>query len=115
MVNRVLIVDDSKEDLASMKVILEKNGCEVVTANNGAEALEQLQSDGFKVALIDIKMPTLSGYDLARLLKERIKHKVRIIYVSIVPMQEVDMDGVDGFIQKPFSPESLMVEVNKVL
>jgi len=112
---KVLIVDDSKEDLAAMKVILEKQGCEVVAASNGAEALEQLQSDGFKVALIDIKMPTLSGYDLMRLLKERITHKVRIIYVSIVPAQEVDMEGIDGFVQKPFSPESLMAEVNKVL
>jgi CheY-like chemotaxis protein len=115
MVNKVLIVDDNREDLESMKVILEKNNCEVVTASNGAEAIDQLVSDGFKVALIDIKMPTLSGYDLARLLKERVKHKVRIIYVSIVPLQEVDMDGVDGFIQKPFSPESLMAEVNKTL
>jgi len=115
MADKVLVVDDSKEDLAAMKAILEKNNCEVVIASNGAEAIEQLASDGFKVALVDIKMPTLSGYDLARLLRERVKHKVRIIYISIVPAQEVDMDGVDGFVQKPFSPESLMAEVNKVL
>jgi len=115
MVDRILIVDDNKEDLEAMKAILEKKGCEVVTADDGAKALDQLQSDGFKLALIDIKMPTLSGYDLARLLKERVTHKVRIIYVSIVPQQEVDMEGVDGFIQKPFSPESLMAEVSKCL
>jgi len=115
MVNKILIVDDNNNDLEIMKAILEKNGCEVVGASNGADALDQLQSDGFKIALIDIKMPTLSGYDLLRLLRERLNHHVRIIYVSIVPMQEVDMDGVDGFVQKQFSSESLMVEVNKVL
>ena len=89
MVNKILVVDDSKEDLDAMKSILEKENCEVVVASDGAEALEQLESDGFKIALIDIKMPTLSGYDLMRLLKERVAHKVRIIYVSIVPEQEV--------------------------
>jgi len=115
MKNRVLVVDDSKEDLDAMKAILEKSGCEVVTAADGEGALEQLQSDGFRVVLIDIQMPTLSGYDLARLLNERVTHKVRIVYVSIVPQYEVDMEGVDGFVQKPFSPESLMKEVGKCL
>jgi DNA-binding response OmpR family regulator len=115
MTDKILIVDDSVEDLNIMKSVLEEKGFEVVTADNGADALEQLESDGFKIALIDIKMPTLSGYDLMRLLKERIKHKIRIVYVSIVPEQEVDMEGIDGFIQKPFSSESLIAKVKAVL
>jgi CheY-like chemotaxis protein len=112
---KILIVDDNKEDLDSMKEILEKEGCEVVTADDGAEALDQLQSDGFKIALIDIRMPTLSGYDLMRLLKERVSHKVRIIYVSVVPEKDVDMEGIDGFVQKPFSSESLLRGVKEFL
>jgi len=115
MVDRVLVIDDSPEDLGVMKSILEKEGFEVVTASNGADALDLLESDGFKLALIDIKMPTLSGYDLLRLLRERVKHAVRIIYISIVPEQEVDMDDIDGFVQKPFSSESLMSKVREVL
>ena len=115
MEKKVLIVDDNKEDLATMKMILEKEGCEVVIAENGAEAIEALKSDGFQLALIDVKLPTLSGYDLLRLLRERLNHKVKMIYVSIVPEQEVDMDDIDGFIQKPFSPESFLSKINEVL
>lgn len=98
-----------------MKSVLEKEGCEVVIAENGAEAIEALKSDGFQLALIDVKLPTLSGYDLLRLLRERLNHKVKMIYVSIVPEQEVDMDDIDGFIQKPFSPESFLSKINEVL
>jgi CheY-like chemotaxis protein len=115
MKKKVLIIDDSKEDLGTMKSILEKEGCEVVSVSDGAKALEILKEDGFSLVLIDIKMPTLSGYDLLRLLRERLNHKVKMIYVSIVPEQEVDMDDIDGFVQKPFSPESLLNKVKEVL
>tara|TARA_Y100000310_G_C20403097_1_gene678346 strand:+ start:384 stop:731 length:348 start_codon:yes stop_codon:yes gene_type:complete len=115
MEKKVLIVDDDKEDLETMKSVLEKEGCEVITATNGAEALETLKDDGIQLILIDVKMPTLSGYDLLRLLRERLNHKVKMIYVSIVPEQEVDMDDIDGFVQKPFTPETLMEKVKKVL
>jgi len=98
-----------------MKSVLEKEGCEVVIAQNGAEAIDSLKSDGFSLVLIDIKMPTLSGYDLLRLLRERLNHKVKMIYCSIVPEQEVDMDDIDGFVQKPFSPEALISKVKEVL
>ena len=115
MVKKILIVDDDQEDLNTIKLILENEGFEVILASNGAEALEQLQTDGFNLAIIDIKMPTLSGYDLLRLLRERVNHKIKIIYASIVPEKEVDMDGIDGFIQKPFLPETLLEIVKEAL
>ena len=52
---------------------------------------------------------------ILRLMRERLNHKVKMIYVSIVPEKEVNMDNIDGFIQKPFSPESLIAGVKKVL
>jgi len=115
MVKKVLIVDDNKEDLETMKSVLEKWDCEVTIATDGAKALDALKSNGFNLILMDIKMPTLSGYDLLRLMRERLNHKVKMIYVSIVPEQEVDMEDIDGFIQKPFSPENLMKKINEVL
>jgi CheY-like chemotaxis protein len=115
MEKKVLIIDDSKDDLAAMSAILEKENFSVVTANNGAEALDLLKGDGIQLILIDVQMPTLSGYDLLRLLRERLNHKVKMIYVSIIPENEVDMDDIDGFVQKPFDPEGLMSKVNEVL
>jgi CheY-like chemotaxis protein len=115
MPKKILVVDDSFEDLEQMKAVLEKAGYSVKAATNGAEALDVLRADGFELILIDIKMPTLSGYDLLRLLRERLNHNSKMVYVSIVPKKEVAMDDVDGFVQKPFNEKSLLAEIKRVL
>jgi len=115
MKKRILVVDDEVEDIKSMQVILEKEGYDVATATNGAEALDVLRRSDLELILLDIKMPTLSGYDLLRLLRERVNHNVKIVYVSIVPEKEVDMTGIDGFIQKPFSPEILINKIKTII
>jgi CheY-like chemotaxis protein len=112
---KVLIVDDDKNDLETMKMVLEKDGCEVLGVKNGADALDELEDDGYDLIIIDIKMPTLSGYDLLRLMRQRVNHKIKMIYASIVPEQEVDMDDVEGFIQKPFTPENFLKKVHEVV
>jgi len=115
MVKKILVVDDDFEDLTTIKEVLEKAGHKVVTATNGAQALDALKGNGFDLVCIDIQMPTLSGYDLLKLMRERLNHKTPMIYITIVPRKEVDLDDIDGFVQKPFSPESLSKEVKKVL
>ena len=114
MKKKILVVDDSSEDLETMKTVLQKE-YEVITADNGAEALDILKGDGFSGILIDVQMPTLSGYDLLRLMREKVNHSVKMIYVTIIPKQEVNLEDIDGFVQKPFSPETLLAEVNRVL
>ena len=113
MVKKILVVDDIKEALDTIKSILEKEGYEVVAVDNGADALDNLTSNGIGLLLIDIKMPTLSGYDLLRLAREKVNNNVPMIYITIVPQKEVDMDSINGFIQKPFTPETLVDEVKK--
>ncbi|MCX8175277.1 MAG: response regulator [Candidatus Micrarchaeota archaeon] len=115
MAKKILVVDDDFEDLETMKSILEKAGFSVSAATNGARALDILKKDKCDLLLIDIRMPTLSGYDLLQLLREKLSKDVKMVYVSILPKQEVDLQGADGFIQKPFSPSSFLKEVKKVL
>lgn len=115
MGKKILVVDDDFEDLTSMKNILEKAGYDVVGATNGAQGLDALKEDGFSMVLLDIKMPTLSGYDLLRILRERLNHKVPMVYVTVVPRKDVDMTDIDGFIQKPFNPTSVLKEVKRVM
>jgi CheY-like chemotaxis protein len=112
---KILVVDDDKKDLEKIKSILEKENYEIVVANNGAEAIDFLDKNGFDLILVDILMPTLSGYDLLRLLKERTDNKIKMAYITVVPKKEVDLEDLDGFIQKPFSPKSLVGEVKKLL
>ena len=115
MVKKILIIDDDLNDLETMKIVLEKEKYHVEVADNGSDALELTRSEKPDLILIDIKMPTLSGYDLLRLLRERLNHKVKMIYVSIVPKSDVDLSDIDGFVQKPFIPVGLIKEVKKVL
>lgn len=114
MKKKILVVDDDSSDLALIKKSLEKD-YDVELATNGAEAIDFINNIKFNLILIDIKMPTLSGYDLLRLMRERLDHKVKMIYVSIVPKKSVDLKDVDGFVQKPFSPAILLKEVKKIL
>lgn len=115
MVKKILIVDDDLNDLETMKLVLEKEKYHVQTADNGADALDIVINDKPSLILIDIKMPTLSGYDLLRLLRERLNHDVKVAYVSIVPKSDVDMTDIDGFVQKPFMPMHLIKEVKRIL
>ncbi len=112
---KVLVVDDLYDDLLAIKTALEKGGYEVETATNGARALDLTKADKFDLITVDINMPTVSGYDLLRLLKDKINGKSKIIYITIVPKKNVDLSNVDGFVQKPFGSANLLKEVKKVL
>lgn len=111
---KILVVDDEFEELEQIKEILQKE-FEVTIATNGAQAMDYIDSNEFNLFLVDIKMPALSGYDLARLIKEKKQGSTKIIFVSIVSRKEVDLTEVDGFIQKPISSELLLNEVKSVL
>jgi len=115
MVKKILIIDDDMNDLETMKLVLEKEKYDVQTADNGADALDLVRNDKPDLILIDIKMPTLSGYDLLRLLRERLNHHVKIAYVSIVLKSDVDLTDIEGFVQKPFMPAGLIKEVKRIL
>ncbi len=112
---KILIIDDDLNDLETMKMVLQKEKYSIETADNGSDALDMIKSNKPDLILMDIKMPTLSGYDLLRLLRERLNHHVKMIYVSIIPKKDVDLSDIDGFVQKPFMPVGLIKEVKKVL
>ncbi len=112
---KILIVDDDIKDSELMREILEKEKYKVDVANNGATALDFMNDSEYSLILIDIKLPTLTGYDLLRLLRERIDGKSKMVYVTVVPKKDVDMYKCDGFIQKPFSKETFLKKVKSVL
>ncbi len=115
MPGKILVVDDSFDDLENMKPVLEKEGYSVKAATNGTEALDVLKSDGFDPIMVDIKMPTLSGHGLLRLLRERLNHNCKMEHVSIVPKKGVSMEDIDGFMQKPFTAAAVLAEDKRVL
>ena len=115
MTQKIMIVDDNASDLASMKQLLEKEGYTVDGFDEGASALDAMEDGGYVLALIDLQMPVLSGYDLLQLIKQKDVNGVKLAFVSVVPKSKVSMEGVDGFIQKPFSEDEFVKQVKKII
>ena len=68
---RILVVDDNVDAALSLAILLELLGHEVETVHDGHDALKRITTEPFHVVLLDIGMPTLNGYDVARLVRER--------------------------------------------
>jgi len=99
----VLVVDDEPLVLLVTVAMLEDMGCQVVTAENGEDALETLSDDErIEVLITDVNMPGMDGYELARR-ATRMNARLKVIVLS-----GRDTDGC-GFpiIQKPFSQDDL--------
>jgi DNA-binding response OmpR family regulator len=111
----VLIVDDDFNDLTLMKNTLTEAGYSVEATTNESQALNLLNDGTFDLALIDINILGIKGTYLAEKIRQSFDPKMKIAYVSIVPEKEVDMKGVDAFIQKPFDSQTFLRKVNAIL
>lgn len=115
---RVLIVDDEDDITLSFKRILEFNGFEVDAYNDSTLALAEFKGNYYDIALIDIKMPHLDGFDLYKKIKEIDKNlKIYFLTASEAYYQqyrEKDYEKLDRelFIQKPIEFEELIKRIN---
>jgi signal transduction histidine kinase len=103
----ILIVDDRPENLISLENLLKDEGVEIYKANSGVEALELLLQHGFALALLDVQMPEMNGFELAELMRGKEKTKtIPIIFVTAgaIDAQHTFMGydaGAVDFLYKP--------------
>ncbi|MFF4490985.1 response regulator [Streptomyces sp. NPDC001544] len=109
---RVLVVDDNKVIRQLIRVNLELEGLEVVTAADGAECLEVVHQVRPDVVTLDVVMPRLDGIrTAARLRADPRTRELPIAVVSACTQREVEAGldaGVDAFLAKPFDPAELV-------
>jgi CheY-like chemotaxis protein len=108
---KVLVVDDDPVVGKSIDRILSSRGYAVIAATGGQEALDRLASEDYDVVYTDIKMPGMSGLEVARHIKESRPWLPVVIvtgYGNDANETEAREIGVNGFLRKPLSPE--MVE-----
>jgi DNA-binding response OmpR family regulator len=113
---RILAVDDSPTILAMLEEILVSAGYEVITAEDGAEALESARNDKPDLILLDVMLPKLDGYRVCRLLKFDQKYKAIPIIMLTAKTEEQSMatglrTGADQYLTKPVEPERLLEAV----
>src|SRR4051812_33711181 len=116
---RVLVVDDNKVIRQLIRVNLELEGFEVVTAADGAECLEVIHQVRPDVVTLDVVMPRLDGLrTAARLRSDPRTRDLPLAIVSACTQYEVDSGldvGVDAFLAKPFEPSELIALVRQLI
>jgi DNA-binding response OmpR family regulator len=116
----VLVVDDDPVILKLLEVNFEMEGFEVVRAADGAEGLERARAVLPDIVVLDVMMPRMTGYEVAKALREHDDTaRIPIIFVT-ARAQSSDIErgmelGVDDYITKPFDPLDLIDRVNTLL
>ncbi|SHJ30460.1 DNA-binding response regulator, OmpR family, contains REC and winged-helix (wHTH) domain [Clostridium cavendishii DSM 21758] len=113
----ILIADDEKEIIELLALYLEKDGYKVVEAYDGIMALDILKNKKVDIALIDIMMPNMDGYQLIKRLRK--EYKIPVIFVSAKNDASDKILGLelgsDDYITKPFNPLEVSARVKAQL
>lgn len=110
---KVMVIDDSKTIRRSAESLLQKAGCEVITADNGFEALPMISSQHPDIMFIDIMMPRLDGYQTCALVKNNPKYRdIPIIMLSskdgLFDRAKGKVVGAEQYLTKPFTRDDLL-------
>ena len=114
---KILIVDDKSENLFALEIVLRELDVDIVKASSGNEALKATLTNEFSLALLDVQMPDMDGYELATYLREEEKtSRLPFIFISAVYTDNPAVfkgyeKGAFSFITKPFQPEILRNKV----
>ncbi|MCF8042290.1 MAG: sigma-54 dependent transcriptional regulator, partial [Desulfarculaceae bacterium] len=115
---RILIVDDEKNYLVVLQALLADNGYEMLTAQNGSQALALAAEEEPDLVITDMRMPQMSGLDLIQRLKARFNEMPIIVmtaYGTVENAVEAMKSGATDYISKPFENTELLLTVQKAL
>ncbi|MEM7098925.1 MAG: twitching motility response regulator PilG [Pseudomonadota bacterium] len=117
---KVLVIDDSKTIRKSAENLLTKEGYEVVTANDGFEALAKIADTRPEIIFVDIMMPRLDGYQTCALIKNNKEFQATPVVMlsskdGLFDKAKGRIVGSDEYLTKPFSREELLGTINQLV
>ncbi|MEK7560061.1 MAG: response regulator [Patescibacteria group bacterium] len=120
MAHKILIIDDDDFLLDMYSLKFKEGGFDVSLCKNGAEAVSQAQTFKPDIILVDIVMPNIDGFQVIKLLKEKIGGSAKIIAFSNLDQKDgIDKAlycGADDFIKKAdFTPSEILKKIKKLL
>lgn len=115
---RVMVIDDSKTIRRTAETLLKKEGCDVVTATDGFEALAKISDHQPHIIFVDIMMPRLDGYQTCALIKNNQFFKsVPVIMLSsrdgLFDKARGRIVGSEQYLTKPFTRDELLGAIRK--
>lgn len=110
---KVMVIDDSKTIRRTAETLLKKEGCEVVTATDGFEALAKIADEKPDIIFVDIMMPRLDGYQTCALIKNnQVFRETPVIMLSskdgLFDRARGRIVGSDQYLTKPFTKDELL-------
>lgn len=117
---KILIADDSPTIVEITKAMLKSEGYDIDTASNGAEALRKVEADRPDLMLLDVMMPDMDGYAVIQALRRDAKPgDTDYVHVIVITSKDkmrdlFELEGVDGFLVKPFFRTELLDKINEV-
>ncbi|MDZ8186129.1 MAG: hybrid sensor histidine kinase/response regulator [Nostoc sp. ChiSLP02] len=118
-IDRILAVDDTRDNLILVQTILESEGYEVDLAPDGITALQKIEKSPPDLILLDVMMPGMDGYEVTdRIRKNRAISYIPILLITAFHESSVveGLDaGADDFIRKPFDTDELLARVRSLL
>lgn len=116
-VYKVLLADDEQGLRDITKKYLERNGFDVITAKNGAEAIAAVDKNVFDIIVLDIMMPEIDGRQVCQYI--RTKYDVPVIFLTALGKEQDVIQGyeigADEYVTKPFSMPILMAKINSLV
>jgi len=116
MGKHIMVVDDEKDNITTVKTALEANGYKVTSAKNGDDCLKKLKKEKPDLILMDIMMPGTPVREIIPKIKG-----TKIAYLSVVRVSEAEKEdlmvskNIVDFIQKPFDIDDLLKKVKKIV
>ena len=120
MIKKILIVDDEVETLRLISIALRRQGLQVITANNGTQALELAFTEKPNLIILDIMMPDINGFEVVKRLKASTKTEDIPVLIFSARNQSSDKvtgyeAGADDYLTKPIHPTELISHVKTLL
>lgn len=117
---KILVVEDEPEFRLALRTRLEANGYEVIEAEDGAVGLDLARNQNPNLIMLDIMLPKMDGYKVARLLKFDEKYRKIPIVMLTARSQKNDREtgltvGGDAYLTKPYKPQEMLDTIAKLL